>query len=390
MRVVRQLITWVASTDRASSETINNFHEIYPQSFILTKPDEYVRLSLVYFSCVNEFTYVNDFNSSFVLSNGFPDPVNNPGTTYYLNTGFYSINDNLNSFCSFVNQFAGTFLVNDVVSVLTYPITPPNTSYIVPTLQWTAPSAGFDPYISFPNTNNQGSYKYNASDILGFPQAVPTQLKGIFPAATNYRSGASLGLPSGTFVSNTIRPPIDANYPYLQIAIDVPPQNVLYNPDQNLLTYAPIFAYIPIGDAHIVPPYGTITFVPQDIESFSWDVPSKGAFLGTINFKIQDPNGSTLPMNFDYDMGIRIQVCRRDEEEKLNDLMEQSLTIQKMLLMTIDDMRKATAPPAPEEETPATPAPEPEQNGDGPQGGRFTEAELHAGPEDVGNFLQYY
>ena len=371
MRVLRSQVQYINSLDRNDGENIGNFTVTWPNNFIPVHADELVRMSLVSFSTYNYFYWTNRYNNAFNIN----------GQVYFLTIGFCTPENNLDNFCSLLNNVILSTLPGYTSGAVSwaYLLVSPSLDYpgyndnVQPQYRVKFTSTANIPFtLSFEGASPNYS-KLNGALLLGFnPGGNYTTIASINPLEVPY----TFTFPANGTIDSTCAP-IRGKLQNIVLEMSVPPKNVAFDIKTGYLNYTPTFAYIPA----LAEPFDPIVYTPQDTEAWTWQSPSKGGKLGTIRYRTLTPAYDPLLMVADYTLAIRVDFLVDDIVEQMK-LMRQSLHYQKLLLIQNDQHHQDAQPEEPEEPE------EPEDVQDGDQapdtsgGVQETEDQLHEGTLD--------
>jgi len=347
MRVIRSQVQYINSLDRNDGDYINNFTITYPNNFVPVEADQYVRMSLVSFATYNYFFWTNRYNNAFNIN----------GNVYFLPIGFFTPAQNIANFLTILNTLS---------LGVTASLNSDGTYTFNTTVPFTLSFEGQQP--TYLLINSALLLGFNVGGNYPFSTAQSTSVT--VPYTFNFVPGTPLKTPA---------PPIQGQLQNIILQMNVPPQNIAFDTETGYMNYTTTFAYIP---ANGYEPFAPIVYTPQDTDTWTWQSPSKGSKLGSINYLLLTPAYQELPMVSDYTMAIRVDILVDDVVEQTK-LMRETLQNQKMLLLQ-NDQNQQDQQETPEGEAPPEGPQEPTQDG----GTRETEDQLHEGPLDYyGNNL---
>ena len=306
MKVLRKKYFYLSSANRQRNESINNFSIMVPPNLMALKQDEKLRVVLTSFTTINSLQNINNNNNSFTLT-----------ITYFSNGSYTTIIRNL-------NLPNGNYTISQIASNLTALLT-------ISTLVGGSITTVVNPY------TNTCQWQYNT--WAGFLITTLVISFNPIPNVTDsamrilgFSGNTTIISPSTPFVYNTPLPMYSGQEPLIQLHADIPTVNVAYNANNNMLNYSDILATIPI----LAPPYSPIVYQTFDSESFTFEMPSFGHKLGTINFYVTNKNGVPLLMLDDYQFVLKIEVLKDDEKEHL-DVAKNTLDLLKLQALTMEN-----------------------------------------------------
>ena len=307
MKVLRKKYFYLSSANRQRNESINNFSIMVPPNLMALKQDEKLRVVLTSFTTINSLQNINNNNNSFTLTITYFSGGSNTTIVrnFQLPNGNYTISQIATNLSTLLN--ISTLIFGNIITTV-------------------------NPYT---NTCQWQSYAYNGFSL--------TSLIISFNPVTNVTDSAMriLGFSGNTtifststsvFTYNTPLPMYSGQEPLIQLHADIPTVNVAYNTNNNMLNYSDILATIPI----LAPPYSPIVYQTFDSESFTFEMPSFGHKLGTINFYVTNKNGVPLLMLDDYQFVLKVEVLKDDEREHL-DVAKNTLDLLKLQALTMEN-----------------------------------------------------
>jgi len=285
MKVVRKKLFYLSSADRQPNETIQKWSMMFPDNLMNLSQNEKIRMTMVYFSLLNSFQNINEYNRTcYIVINGTNEYI------LQLPVGNYSLNQIASNFTTAINAV-------QVLGVFTFVLL--NTNTFQGYLTWTGGITDIIFYfdaLTAPSTFNKILYPMvnTLARILG--QEISTT------TLTVSSSGYTTPLPLYT-----------GQIQYLKLHSNIPPINLSYNFNNNMLNYTDILAQIPI----LVPPFFPIIYQSFNDSANNFDFPSTGQKIGTVNFYLTDQYNTPVIIYDNWDMTISVEVLVDEEMEVL-------------------------------------------------------------------------
>ena len=330
MRLIRHQVQYLSSFDRQDAEYINSFTITYPDTYLNVAKNEIVKLSLISFTTPNYFYWTNRYNNAYNIKiDGQTTMTNN-----YLPIGFFGITSNLEHFTSNVSLLlTNAGASGSGISFTPLLIDPMDGSDISAQYRYSYSNTfnkGFT--LTFTNPQNQSYNVLNSALLLGFnPGGNYTTTNEANTETVPY----SFYFPPNQSIITT-SPPIVGSLPFINMRLSVSPQNIAFDTISGFMSFTESFAYIPIGT---IDPFSTITYIPPDLELWTWLSPSSGTKMGTIRYELYTPGGELMPMIADYYISMRFDIYVEDAQEEMR-IMKETLKMMKLLLIQNDHNTK--------------------------------------------------
>jgi hypothetical protein len=305
MGVVRKKLFYLSSRVRQPSETIQQFSVMFPDNLMNVAQNETLRLTMTFFSLINSFQNINANNNQFGITYVYTPTAGVKTTitrTLTLNNGSYTIAQIAANVTSLLNSVYGTYT--------TFTVSIPNQATNCGVWSW-VDKVG---YTTNSVTINFTSLMVNsAANMLGF--------------YVNYANGNVISQ-SYTITNGytTLKNMFSGQMPYIRLHCNIPPINIEFDTNNNMLNYSDILAQIAI----LVPPYYPITFQEFAGDNNTFQMPASGMKLGLIQFYLTNEYNTPVIITDDYDFVLKIEVITNDNLEALT---KEQINLQKLLLI---------------------------------------------------------
>ena len=305
MKVVRKKLFYLSSADRQPTETIQSWSMLFPDNLMNLAQNEKIRMTMSYFSLLNSFENINSNNNTvYVL-------LTYIGNTQSLKVSIPEGNWSLSQIAS---NFATALNALQTIAVFSFTIPSPATyqgylTWVNGTGTLTSITLYFKPSVA-PSSFNQYKIAYpmpnTMARILG--QEIST-------TSVVISSGYTTPLPLYT-----------GQIQYLRVHCNIPPINLEYNFNNNMLNYTDVLAQIPI----LVPPFFPIIYQSFNDSANNFDFPSFGQKIGTVKFYLTDQYNTPVVIYDNWNLTLAVEVL---VDEDLENLTKELIHLEKLNLL---------------------------------------------------------
>jgi len=298
MKVVRKKLFYLSSADRQPTETIQKWSMMFPDNLMNISQNEKIRMTMTYFSLLNSFENINSNNNTCYCA-----IVYNAGAGAITSSKVISIAEGNWSLQSIATNFA-TAMNAQFGTLATFSMTIPSTATYQGYISWVP--AGGTTIISVtiyfttsvaPSTFNQFKITYPMPNTLA--RILGQDISTTSVVLTN---GYTTPLPLYT-----------GQIQYLKVHCNIPPINLSYNPNNNMLNYTDTLAQIPI----LVPPFFPIVYQSFNDSANNFDFPATGQKIGTVIFYLTDQYNTPVIIYDNWNITLAVEVLVDDEMESL-------------------------------------------------------------------------
>jgi len=299
MKVVRKKLFYLSSADRQPTESIQKWSMMFPDNLMNISQNEKIRMTMTFFSLLNSFENINSNNNTcYVLLNGVSYVLSLP-------TGNYSLIQIASNFATALNNLQGA-----VVFTFTIPSNNTYQGYLTYTGILTSMTLYFTTEAapsSFDSFKSAYPMYGSLARILGQPPETTS--------LTITSSGYTTPLPLYT-----------GQIQYLKVHCNIPPINLSYNRNNNMLNYTDVLAQVPI----LVPPFFPIVYQSFNDSANNFDFPATGQKIGTVVFYLTDQNNVPVIIQDNWNITLAVEVLVDDEMEELT---KEIIHLQKLELL---------------------------------------------------------
>lgn len=293
MKVVRKKLFYLSSADRQSTESIQRWSMVFPDNLMNLAQNEKIRMTMTYFSLLNSFENINSNNNTcYVL-------LTYVGNTQSLRVSLPEGNWSLSQIAT---NFATALNALQTIAVF---------SFTIPS------SATYQGYLTWVN----GTGTLTSVSIYFTTGSAPisfNQYKSAYPMLNTMARilGQEISTTSVVISSSGYTTPLPlytGQIQYLKVHCNIPPINLSYNPNNQMLNYTDILAQIPI----LVPPFFPIIYQSFNDSANNFDFPATGQKIGTVVFYLTDQYNTPVVIYDNWNITIAVEVLVDDEMETL-------------------------------------------------------------------------